>query len=693
MLRKGFFDIEVYSPDEFPLPEKAEHPICSNTIYDSFTDVYYSIIIDPYRVGQIKKEGNWHIYYVKDEQYLFFLSIKLMRFMNFDIFGGFYSDNFDIPYFFNRANNLELKNALNSISPLNYVNIRGKSVSGLHLMDLILLDKKIKKRTSYTLENIATEENLSVKKSEKHEDIMEIYRTDKDRFAKYNKIDVEILTELDKKNKIIDFFENTRTFAGLNDINESLRNSVIVDTIALRKANREGFILPSKPSREEKEEDNNDDRQGAFVKIPPPGIHKNVIVLDMAKFYPKILGLLNLSPETILDSGLTKEQVEINKKENTSDIFVEYEEGVYARISTEKEGFIPSLYQEFLKERLAVESEMKKHKIDSPEYNFLSQKRQVVKDTSNSLTGTTGYTGFRLYNPIIYNSIIYTGRRYIIKTEKMIEDLGHDDIYSDTDSRHIEIKKDISDEDLVKLGYELSEKFSKAYVPMIETDFNLKVSSAFEIDFEKSFKTIIYIRKDDGTPAKKRYGARCNYEKGKFTDYLYVRGFDIRRSDASNYCKDIQEQVLRLILWEKPREEVISYVKNMIDGFKKAPIGDISIPKGINKMLEDYGKPNKNGKRGTMPAQISGAKYSNEVFHTNFSAGSKIKYLYVKKMPHGFPPTKIISFDDISKLPNGIEVDYEKMQDANIRKKIERILSAAGIFWNEIDGKKSLFDS
>ena len=56
MLRVNLFDIEVYSPAVFPLPEKAEHPINSITIYDSYTNTYISIIIDLSRAGQKKIE-------------------------------------------------------------------------------------------------------------------------------------------------------------------------------------------------------------------------------------------------------------------------------------------------------------------------------------------------------------------------------------------------------------------------------------------------------------------------------------------------------------------------------------------------------------------------------------------------------------------------------------------------------------
>ncbi len=280
---------------------------------------------------------------------------------------------------------------------------------------------------------------------------------------------------------------------------------------------------------------------------------------------------------------------------------------------------------------------------------------------------------------------------YDLEVENNHTFLANNIFVHNTDSVHIEIP-DLSSGELVKRSLELSELLSYGYIDVVKKEYNIDTKESFEIDFESAFKTILYIQKDDGTPAKKRYSARKFYEKGKMVDILYSRGFDLRRSDASNFCKNIQEQVLRLILWDHPREETIKYVQNMIEGFKKAPLEDISIPKGIQKNIADYGKLNKNNKPGSIPAQIKGAIYSNTYLNTNFGIGSKIKYFYVKRMPTGFPPTSIISFDDVNKLPKNIEIDYEKMSEANIKRKIERILMAANIPWNEIEGQKSLFD-
>lgn len=690
MLRECIYDIEVFSEHEFPQPEEAKFPICSITIYDNFTDRYYSIIISSLEYKKKTTEGNWDKYYVRDERSLIIFTIKLLRFLSPDVLYGWYSDSFDTPYLFNRCQNLEMKKMLDSVSQMGFVNIKRKSISGMNVFDLIIGDKKIKKRSSYSLENVAIEEGLPIKKTEQHSDIMEIYKKDKDRFLLYNKSDVEILVELNKKNKIIPFFENVRTFAGLNSLEESLKNSVIVDTVALRRAHKEGFILPSKPTAEEKEEfDDEKDLGGALVKVPPVGIHRNVIVLDMAKFYPKILDLLNLSSETVLRTGLTKEQIDLK----TGNIYVEYEPGVYVEITTKKKGFMPSLYQEFLKERLAVEAEMKKFIIGSSEYEYLMQKRQTIKDTSNSLPGVNGYTGFRMYNPVIANCITFTGKKMIAWTDKRLTSIGHFVAYADTDSQHVRLDDNLSLEEVVKKGDELSDSLSHDYIGVVQKEFNVKSEEAFEIDFEKAFKTIIYIRKDNGEPAKKRYAAREFYEKGKYVDVLYVRGFEIRRSDAPAYAKKLQEQVFKLLLWDHPKDEVIKYVKDMVAGFRAAPLSDIGVPKGINFNLESYGGLNKNGKTKGVPAQIKGAIYSNTHLGTNFGGGSKVKYLYVKKMPQNLPPTDVISFENENTIPKDMVVDYDRMIKLVIRQKIERVLAAAGISWeSEIEGKKNLFD-
>jgi len=76
--------------------------------------------------------------------------------------------------------------------------------------------------------------------------------------------------------------------------------------------------------------------------------------------------------------------------------------------------------------------------------------------------------------------------------------------------------------------------------------------------------------------------------------------------------------------------------------------------------------------------------------NTNYGDGSTVKLLHIKKI-EGYPPIDCIVFDDETMLPK-IEVNYEKMIDSTIKKKIERIISVAGVSWNEVIGTPSLFD-
>jgi len=101
-LKNWFFDIEVYSPDEFPKPEDAKYPINIITVYDTLDKMYYS-----WGLGEYKPDIE-NIIYVncKTEKDL------LWNFLNFyrkdppDILSGWNSETFDIPYIINRLNNV-----------------------------------------------------------------------------------------------------------------------------------------------------------------------------------------------------------------------------------------------------------------------------------------------------------------------------------------------------------------------------------------------------------------------------------------------------------------------------------------------------------------------------------------------------------------------------------------------------------
>jgi len=141
----------------------------------------------------------------------------------------------------------------------------------------------------------------------------------------------------------------------------------------------------------------------------------------------------------------------------------------------------------------------------------------------------------------------------------------------------------------------------------------------------------------------------------------------------------------------RPHDVIADFEDGNVD------LDDVGIPGGIGKRLSAY---------DTDTAQVRGAKYANMLLGTNFASGSKPKRLYLKKVhpeffrrmenEEGFDPQTdplygefkrdpdVICFEYEDQIPEGFEVDYEKMLDKTLQGPIERVLEALDISWEEV---------
>jgi DNA polymerase I len=681
-LRRINFDIEVKSPAEFPKPEEVKYPISAICIYDNFTDHFYSLVLSTQHEfsGKVAMADNWDIYYLPEEKQIAVKFAKLIQYLDPDTMEGFYSRTFDFPYVINRFPLLGINSSV--LSPIGYVAHKNNriTIGGRHTIDIIDADKKFKKRISYSLKNIAEEENLPVQKIEV--DIIDIHNHPAE-LAKYNKVDVETVVGMDNKLGHIKRYVNRWNLSGLDSIDSAMSNSVVVDTVMLREAKKRGIVLPSKPERAEiqKMEDDDDemDITGGMVFTPVIGIHDWVNDYDQSRFYPNLTLLMRMSPDNISPNG----------------VFVSANG---TRFIDNPNAFLPSIISQFFKERDRIQAEMKKISPEHPNYWKLHEEDENAKFLLNSVPGTFGMKGFRLYDPRIIDSITSSGQVLMKKGKAYLDSENKPVVAGDTDSLHSETNAN-NLEDAIKIGNETAKNLNSMFPVWAKEMFNIQDASSIRIIFEKVFRRIVYIPKDDGTPAKKRYFARLVYEKGKITDQIFIRGLDYRRSDTAKVSKNLQYDIFKKILYAEKmsdiKAELISFVQNVINAFEAQSISDIGLPFEFSKDLSEYGKPDKNGKTRGLDPEVRGALYSNEHLHTNFGNGSKVKLLYLKNIINTekteYPPTDVICFSEESQLPK-IEIDYEKMIELTIRKKIERILIVADVNWKEIEGAKSMFD-
>jgi len=269
-------------------------------------------------------------------------------------------------------------------------------------------------------------------------------------------------------------------------------------------------------------------------------------------------------------------------------------------------------------------------------------------------------------------------------------------VLHNTDSIMLELGHDIDKDEAIEQSFEIESHINDAY-----DEFAGRLNATthrFEIEFEKLYRRFFQAGK------KKRYAGHIIWSEGKDVDDIDITGFEYKRSDIAPITKEVQKEVLEMIVTGTEREEIKSYVGDVIERVQagEVSLGEIGIPGGIGKKLDNY---------ETDTAQVRGAKYANLLFGTNFSSGSKPKRLYIEKVHPSFfreveaekdlDPSvdqlygefkreaesgeTVICFEFEDQVPDAFNVDYEKMLDKTLKGPIARILEALDISWDEVE--------
>jgi DNA polymerase I len=589
--RVWYIDIEVLS-ETVPEPSEADKPVCSISIYDNYINKYVTLALGG--TGKVSKGPDWIVYWFQKERELLDAFKELFRNVKPDIIVGWNVD-FDTTYLSNRSRKLGLNLEL----------------EGCQVFDLLSGFRRLQKRSSYKLKSIAVEEGLISEYRSFSVDMRP------DEMVEYNKNDVWIMVELDKRYDILDFHIQLKSVVGVNSLEDTFYNAILVDTALLRLAKSQGLVLPSKMEGEFEEEEA---FEGAVVLEPPSGIFNGVAVFDMARYYPNIIISFNISPDTLDKEGTIRYPPT----------------GVAFKA---EEGLIPKLVRIWLKLREELEnSGAPKSKVDA------------VKFLINSVYGVFGYEKFRLYDVRLASTVTAVGREGILYAKTVAEKMGYRVLYGDTDSLHIQVPFDKAQELVSKLNEQVENYFRGRY-GVRECTISLK--------FEKYFSKMMYFG------VKKRYAGLLTWEKGKQREgELVTVGLDAIRTDQSKFSKELQEKLLLMALKGASYEEVRREVEKAKQYMMDKPLVDIAIVKGLSKGLDEY--------KANAP-HVRAVLYSNKYLGTKFGRGSRVYLLWVKEV-EGLPKTDIIAFDEDTKLPK-LVVDWEKMYEINVLQKAKPILN------------------
>lgn len=644
-------DIECEDLNGFPDPDRDR--INCITCWDSYDEHYTTFFWknedSPFK-GAIQPSRENHTVMEFDyEKDLLNALAEYVQEKDPDIMSGWNFVDFDIPYVLKRMKNLNIPE--DSLSRLPGASAR-IPVRGRAVFDLLTAYKKMQgaRKESYRLDAIA-EEELGEGKVRYTGTISELWIDDPQTLVDYNLKDVELCVEINRKNDIIEFYQEIARYVGC-PLDNTINSSNIVDIFVLRKAHGL-YVLPSKGYADAEE------FEGATVFDPSLGLKENVVVLDLKSLYPMCMMTINASPETKDPEG------ELHAPNGV-------------RFRKEPDGLTRSIISDLLTERDERKALRNRYEYGSPEYRLYDIQQNVLKVIMNTYYGVSGYARFRLYDREIGSAVTSVGRAIIDHTRKVIEGMGFTVLYGDTDSCMVQLPP-LGKEETIKTAREIEESLNSSYSEFAKKELGAE-KHYFSIKFEKIYRRFFQAGR------KKRYAGYLTWKEGKDVDQIDIVGFEMKRSDSPHMTKEVQLHVMELILKGADLSELKAYLRGIITGYRKGeyPLEDIGIPGGIGKELRSY--ENKD-------AHIRGAIYSNEHLGTDFKRGSKPKRVYIKNVTSKYPKTDVICFEYADQVPPEFIVDYETMLDKTIKQPISRIIEAIGLKWNDVDpSRTTLFD-
>ena len=706
-------DIETTTTFGFPDVESHVEDVLLITVQDFVTKKITSFGCKPFSNVQD------NVTYVKcdDERHLLRQFVNFIKDYQPDIITGWNCRLFDITYLSKRIKKILGDAALRECCPSGDYDegeitfSRGRKAPfvdwrGVSVLDYMDVYKKFAYKTleSYALDFVAKEELGDEKVKHGYDSFKDFYTNDWQLFTEYNIKDVELVTRLEDKMKLLNLIITMAYEAKCNylDLFSPVRVWDCVIYSHLLKQNIHPMVEPTPPA----------DREiiGAFVKDPVPAKHEWVVSFDATSLYPTIMMTFNMSKDTLVegekylkddeDSILQLVNQSVNQsvieKINNEDLTMVANGQCFRK---DKKGTLPQLIEMYFDKRIKVKKEMidAQKEGDTERIASLNSQQMAAKILMNSLYGASGNIHFRWHDKRIAEGITMTGQyviRYVAKRlneylNKICKTKDVDySFYSDTDSTYITLGTFVKQNFADKSKKEISQLLDKFCETALSKVIDKALEDIFKYNnvFQKKLSFKREVIADSGVwLAKKRYALNVYdsegviYEKPK----LKVQGMEIVRSSTPASVRSTLKESVGIVL-TKDEETLRNYVKEIEDKWHKLEPPDIAFPRTVNNVSE-YRDSSSIFRKGT-PIHVKGALMYNHLLTTKnlkqkyqeIYDSDKIKFVYLKKQnPLGI---NVITFR--SEIPPEFRlndyVDYDMMFEKAYLEPLQSLLNVVG---------------
>jgi DNA polymerase elongation subunit (family B) len=727
-LKNFLLDIETFSENGFPDPQKADDPINLISVHDSLTDGIYTF--------GLQKE-----YYTSNEKVIYKCyenEMELIKgFLRFwrkdfpDIVSGWYSDGFDLPYLCNRINRLyKDPEACNRLSPVDRVyrkeNVKRRlqdykelwSIVGVTHIDYQYAYKVFTRepRESYALNAIGEEELGKGKLQHNAVSLSELARNNWYQFVDYNIQDVNLLVALEDK---LNYLKTCRNLAyrGFSPFISALSTVGIVTGVAAHRALKNNKIISTFTPESEKP------FEGGFVKDPQIGIQKSLLYFDANSLYPNTIVTLNISPETKMGKILSEDSDTVEIETINKKIFKLSQEQFKTLVNTEKlcrsksnilfsqknRGIFSDIIEEIYAERVSIKKELKNIEMkleniekSTSEYKQLYFKSQqldlqqyTIKIFLNRIYGYFAEKHSPIYDIDLASSVTNTGQSCIKEASRICNnhikntyDLDYDAVVmNDTDSVVLTIQPIL---DKMKQSFLIDDNINP-YVYIVANEIkkiiDTEINEWAKTELKSDHCTYEFKRENISSSgiflAKKHYILNIRDDDDRKVDKFKYKGVEVVKTSTPKKVKPLIKYAVETLIKRGDKKEIENILKDTYEQYQIMSIEDLAMPRSLNGYDKYFNKSSefKMGK-GT-PIHVKGSIYYNLLLkklsldkkYESLKSGGKIKFTYV--LPNTYN-LKVIAFTGNfpDEFKNILTIDKDLMFEKTVLNPIKRVFEA-----------------
>ena len=548
-------------------------------------------------------------------------------------------DEFDLPYLYNRAEKLGIKNEDN---PLYMMRDSATLKHGVHLDLYRTLSNRSfqiyafsQKYTDFSLNSVSK----ALLNKEKIDygieiDALNLYQT-----ANYCYNDALLTFELTSFNNglLMDLLVIIARI-GRMPIDDIARMGVSqwIRSLLYYEHRQRNALIPKREELQRRSEGVMSDAvikdkkyRGGLVVEPKEGIHFNVVVMDFASLYPSIIKVRNLSYETV---RCAHEECKKNKIPETNHWTCSKKNGMTSIIIGSLRDLRVNYYKSLSKKETLTEEQRQ-------QYTVVSQALKVILNASY---GVMGAEIFPLYFLPAAEATTAIGRYTILETIKKCEAIGIEVLYGDTDSLFIKNPKEEQIQRVIEQA---------------------KRDHGVDLEIDKVYRYCVLSNR------KKNYFGVT--KDGK----VDVKGLTGKKSHTPPFIKKLFAELLTVLSevksvedFERAKKEISNKITTCAKRVeeREIPLEELTFNVMISKAPSEYVK--------TVPQHIRAAKLLEAI--REVKKGDRISYVKIINKP-GVKPVEMAKKD---------EIDSKKYMEF-MESTLEQITSSMNLDFDTMLGK------